>query len=134
MTKVGVPKEILDNEYRVALTLAGASALVADGHTVYIEKSAGVGSGISDEEYKQTGAQILPDAQSVFAESDLILKVKEPQTKEIPMLRKGQLLFLLICTWQLIQSWLLIWQRPALLASPMKQFKLLTEPFRCSLL
>jgi alanine dehydrogenase len=66
---------------------------VADGHTVHIEKNAGVGSGITDEEYKQAGAKILPDAQAVFAESDLILKVKEPQAKEVPMLRKGQLLF-----------------------------------------
>jgi alanine dehydrogenase len=86
---VGVPKEILDNEYRVALT----TALVADGHTVYIEKNAGVGSGITDEEYKQAGAKILPDAPSVFGEADLILKVKEPQAKEVPMLRKNQVLF-----------------------------------------
>lgn len=93
LAKVGVPKEILNNEYRVALTLAGAYALVADGHTVYIEKDAGVGSGISDEEYKSCGAKILPDAASVFAESDLILKVKEPQASEVPMLRKGQVLF-----------------------------------------
>ncbi len=93
MAKVGVPKEILDNEYRVALTLAGTSALVADGSTVYIEKNAGVGSGITDEEYIAAGAKILPDAASVFAEADLILKVKEPQTKEISLLRKNQLLF-----------------------------------------
>lgn len=93
MAKVGVPKEILDNEYRVALTLAGTTALVADGHTVYIEKNAGVGSGITDEEYKQAGAKILPDAASVFGEADLILKVKEPQAKEVPMLRKNQVLF-----------------------------------------
>ncbi len=93
MAKVGVPKEILDNEYRVALTLAGATALVADGHTVLIEKGAGVGSGITDEEYQKVGAKIAPDAPSVFGEADLILKVKEPQAKEVPMLRKGQILF-----------------------------------------
>lgn len=93
MAKVGVPKEILDNEYRVALTLAGTSALVSDGHTVYIEKNAGVGSGITDEEYKAAGARILPDAASVFGEADLILKVKEPQASEVPMLRKNQMLF-----------------------------------------
>jgi alanine dehydrogenase len=93
LSKVGVPKEILDNEYRVALTLAGTSALVQDGNTVFIEKDAGVGSGITDEEYVQAGAKILPDAPSVFGECDLILKVKEPQAKEVPMLRKGQLLF-----------------------------------------
>jgi alanine dehydrogenase len=93
LAKVGVPKEILDNEYRVALTLAGTSALVADGHTVYIEKNAGIGSGMSDEEYQQAGATILPDAVSVFGEADLILKVKEPQQSEVPLLRKGQILF-----------------------------------------
>jgi alanine dehydrogenase len=93
LAKVGVPKEILDNEYRVALTLAGTSALVADGHTVIIEKNAGVGSGISDEEYKKAGAKIAPDAASVFGDADLVLKVKEPQSSEVPMLRKGQLLF-----------------------------------------
>lgn len=93
MAKVGVPKEILDNEYRVALTVAGTTALVADGNTVYIEAGAGLGSGITDQEFKSAGAKILPDAASVFAESDLILKVKEPQAQEVPMLRKGQLLF-----------------------------------------
>lgn len=93
MAKVGVPREVLDNEYRVALTVAGATALVADGHSVLIQKNAGVGSGISDEEYVKAGAKMLPDAEAVFAEADLILKVKEPQTEEVPLLRKNQLLF-----------------------------------------
>jgi alanine dehydrogenase len=93
LSKVGVPKEIKDNEYRVAITLAGVKTLVDDGHTVYIEKNAGVGSGMSDDEYKEVGAKILPDAASVFGESDLILKVKEPQAQEVALLRKGQLLF-----------------------------------------
>ncbi len=93
LAKVGVPKEILDNEYRVALTVAGTTALVSDGHTVYVEKGAGLGSGISDDEYQKAGAKILPDAKSVFDESELILKVKEPQASEVSMLRKKQLLF-----------------------------------------
>lgn len=93
MAKVGVPTEILDNEYRVALTTAGTAALVANNHTVYIQSGAGNGSGITDEEFKKAGAKILPDAASIFGESDLILKVKEPQAKEVPMLRKGQILF-----------------------------------------
>ncbi|HEY9714241.1 MAG TPA: alanine dehydrogenase, partial [Chroococcales cyanobacterium] len=93
MAKVGVPKEILDNEYRVALTLAGATALVQDGHTVFIEKNAGVGSDITDDEYKAVGCKIVPDAASVFGEADLVLKVKEPKEKEVSLLRKGQLLF-----------------------------------------
>ncbi len=93
MSKVGIPKEIVDNEYRVAVTLAGTSALLADGHTVYIEKNAGIGSGITDEEYRAAGAKIVPDGAAVFAEADLILKVKEPQAKEVPLLRKNQILF-----------------------------------------
>ena len=93
MTKVGVPKEILDNEYRVALTIAGTRALIADGHTVYIEKNAGIGSGISDEDYQACGAKILPDGASIFESADLILKVKEPQPNEVKMLKKNQLLF-----------------------------------------
>lgn len=93
MAKVGVPKEILDNEYRVALTIAGCNALVSEGNKVFIETNAGVGSGITDEEYKAVGATILKDAKSVFDESDLILKVKEPQAVEVPMLHKGQILF-----------------------------------------
>lgn len=93
MAKVGVPKEILDNEYRVALTIAGCYSLVSEGHKVFIEKNAGIGSGITDEEYAKAGATILPDAKSVFAEADLILKVKEPQSSEVSLLRKGQILF-----------------------------------------
>ncbi len=93
MSKVGVPKEIKDNEYRVALTVAGATALVNEGNQVFVEKGAGLGSGISDEDYERVGAKILPNAASVFETADLILKVKEPQASEVPMLRKGQLLF-----------------------------------------
>lgn len=93
MAKVGVPKEILDNEYRVALTIAGCSTLIAEGHKVFIETKAGIGSGITDDEYKAAGATILKDAKAVFDEADLILKVKEPQASEVPLLHKGQILF-----------------------------------------
>lgn len=93
MAKVGVPKEILDNEYRVALTMAGLNALKKEGHEVYIEKDAGVGSGISDERFQKGGAKILPDAPAIFEEADLILKVKEPQASEVKLLRKDQILF-----------------------------------------
>ncbi len=93
MAKVGVPKEIKDNEYRVALTLAGTSALVSDGHSVFIEKNAGVGSGISDKEYEAMGAKIVPDAAAVFEKADLILKVKEPQASEVKLLKKHHILF-----------------------------------------
>ncbi len=93
VAKIGIPKEILDNEYRVALTQAGAKTLIAEGHTVFVQKNAGVGSGISDEEYKLAGAAVLPDAAAVFGESELILKVKEPQDSEIALLNKQHLLF-----------------------------------------
>jgi alanine dehydrogenase len=93
LAKVGVPKEILDNEYRVALTVAGCSSLVSEGHKVFVETNAGVGSGISDDEFKAAGATILKDAKSVFDESDLVLKVKEPQASEVGLLHKGQILF-----------------------------------------
>jgi alanine dehydrogenase len=93
LAKVGVPKEIKDNEYRVAITLAGVKSLVSEGHTVYVEKNAGIGSGMTDEEYKAAGAKILPDPAAIFGEADLILKVKEPQASEVALLRKGQLLF-----------------------------------------
>jgi alanine dehydrogenase len=93
VAKIGVPKEILDNENRVALTQAGARTLVSQGHTVYVQKHAGIGSDISDEEYRQAGATILPDAANVFGEANIILKVKEPQESEIPLLSKKHILF-----------------------------------------
>lgn len=93
MAKVGVPKEILDNEYRVALTVAGCSTLTSEGHKVFVETNAGTGSGISDEDYKAAGAVILKDARSVFDEAELILKVKAPLHSEVGLLHKGQILF-----------------------------------------
>ncbi len=90
---IGVPKEIKDNEYRVALTQAGARTLVEGGHSVCVQKNAGVGSGISDEEYRAAGATIVPDAEAVFEKATLILKVKEPQASEIALLNKKHLLF-----------------------------------------
>ncbi len=90
---VGVPKEVKNHEYRVAMVPAGAKSLVADGHTVIVETSAGVGSGISDEEYVGAGALIRPTAEAVFAEADMIVKVKEPLPQEYPLLRRDQILF-----------------------------------------
>jgi alanine dehydrogenase len=91
--KVGVPTEIKTDEYRVALTPAGVRELVEHGHEVLIQEGAGVGSTIPDEEYTAQGARILPDAQSVFDESEMILGVKEPQPQEVEMLRPDHLLF-----------------------------------------
>src|SRR5919108_307219 len=91
--KVGVPTEIKTDEYRVSLTPAGVRELVEHGHEVLIQSGAGVGSTIPDEEFTAQGARILPDAQSVFDEAELILGVKEPQPQEVAMLRPHHLLF-----------------------------------------
>lgn len=91
--KIGVPKEIKTNENRIALVPAGAEALVANGHTVYIEQGAGDGSGFTDELYVAAGAKILPDADAVWADADMIMKVKEPITPEWKRMRKGQTIF-----------------------------------------
>ena len=91
--KIGVPKEIKTNENRIALVPAGAEALVAAGHSVLIQHTAGEGSGFSDEDYTSVGAKIAPDAAAVWADSDMIMKVKEPIAQEWPMMRKGQTIF-----------------------------------------
>ena len=91
--KVGVPSEIKVDEYRVAITPSGVRELTAHGHSVVIEKGAGEGSAISDAEYVERGAEMLKDADAVFAEAEMILKVKEPQPEEVARLRPGQVLF-----------------------------------------
>ena len=91
--KIGVPKEIKTNENRVALAPAGAEALVAAGHEVYVETSAGEGSGFSDADYTDVGAKIAPDADATWAAGDMILKVKEPIEPEWKRIRRGQTLF-----------------------------------------
>jgi len=91
--KVGVPSEIKVDEYRVAITPSGVRELTAHGHSVMIEKGAGEGSAISDAEYVEQGAEILKEADAVFAEAEMILKVKEPQPEEVARLRAGQVLF-----------------------------------------
>jgi alanine dehydrogenase len=90
---VGVPKEVKNHEYRVSMVPAGVRSLVDDGHTVIIQASAGEGSGISDAEYVGAGAQIRPAAEAVFAEAEMVVKVKEPLPQEYPLLRKDQVLF-----------------------------------------
>ncbi len=90
---VGVPKEIKAQEYRVGLIPGSVRELVSYGHQVVVEKNAGVGIGITDEVYQQAGAKILDTAAEIFAEADMIVKVKEPQPVECKMLRPGQVLF-----------------------------------------
>lgn len=90
---IGVPKEIKNNENRVALTPAGTQELVKRGHTVYLQTSAGEGSGFSDEEYSGAGAQLLEDAAGIFSRAEMIIKVKEPVEAEYALIRNGQLVF-----------------------------------------
>ncbi|MDQ4085596.1 MAG: alanine dehydrogenase [Actinomycetota bacterium] len=91
--RIGVPKEVKNHEYRVAITPAGVHELTAHGHEVYVEASAGHGSSISDEQFTSAGAQVLPNADAVWETGELILKVKEPIEPEYDRMRDGQVLF-----------------------------------------
>jgi alanine dehydrogenase len=91
--KIGIPKEIKTNENRVSLVPAGAEALVAAGHTVFVEQGAGIGSGFTDEQYTSVGAKMLATADEVWKSGDMIIKVKEPIAVEWPRMRKGQTIF-----------------------------------------
>jgi alanine dehydrogenase len=90
---VGVPKEIKSQEYRVGLVPSSVRELVHHGHQVMIETGAGMGSGFHDSHYQRAGASIVGSAKEVFRQAELVIKVKEPQPKEIKMLRQGQVLF-----------------------------------------
>jgi alanine dehydrogenase len=111
IVKIGVPREIKNNEYRVAMTPAGAHELVRHGHEVFVEHQAGAGSNIPDEDYIGAGAKILETADDVWETGELILKVKEPIEPEYDRMRKGQTLFTYLhlaasraCTDALLQS------------------------------
>ena len=91
--KVGVPKEVKNHEYRVAITPIGVHELVAHGHQVFVQAGAGVGSSIDDEEYVAAGAEILADADDVWGAADMVLKVKEPVAEEYHRMREGLTLF-----------------------------------------
>ena len=90
---IGVPKEIKISENRVGMTEAGVKQLVKEGHRVFVEKDAGVGSGISNQQYEQAGAQILDSKKDVYAKSEMIIKVKEPLPDEYDLLRENQILY-----------------------------------------
>ncbi len=90
---IGVPKEIKNNENRVSVTPAGVSELVKHGHTVYVQQSAGVGSGFSDDDYVAAGAKMLSSIEETYAIADMIVKVKEPIEPEYKLVKPGQLLF-----------------------------------------
>ncbi|MCX5766806.1 MAG: alanine dehydrogenase [Gemmatimonadetes bacterium] len=91
--KIGIPKEIKTNENRISLVPAGAEALVSAGHSVMVETGAGLGSGFSDEQFTAVGATIGADADAVWAQADMIIKVKEPIAVEWPRMKKGQTVF-----------------------------------------
>ena len=90
---IGVPKEIKNNENRVGMTPAGVAEMVKRGHRVYVQQTAGIGSGFSDEEYVKAGAEMLPTIDAVYAAAEMIVKVKEPIAPEYPLVRPGQVLF-----------------------------------------
>lgn len=90
---IGIPKEIKNNENRVGATPGGVREFVKHGHTVYVQSTAGVGSGFSDEEYTAAGATIVPTIEDVYAKADMIYKVKEPIAPEYPLIKKDQLVF-----------------------------------------
>ncbi|MFP4392545.1 MAG: alanine dehydrogenase [Desulfohalobiaceae bacterium] len=91
--KIGCPREIKDSEFRVGLTPAAARAYIQNGHSVVIQKGAGLGSGISDEEYEQTGALLLDSAQEIWQQAEMIVKVKEPLPEEYGLMRPGQIIY-----------------------------------------
>ena len=91
--KIGVPTEVKDHEYRVGMTPAGVHSLAGSGHAVLVQAGAGDGSGISDEEYVEAGATILPDAEAVWTAAEMIVKVKEPVASEYDLLQHRQVLF-----------------------------------------
>lgn len=91
--RIGVPKEIKNHEYRVGLTPNGVALLTRNGHQIFIEQQAGVGAGFSNQQYLQAGAEVIGTADEVFANADMVIKIKEPQSSECKMLRSGQILF-----------------------------------------
>ena len=91
--KVGIPKEIKNNENRLGMTPSGVSELTRRGHIVYVQKSAGEGSGFSDQLYEEAGAEILPTIEDVYKSADMIVKVKEPIAPEYALIRHGQVVF-----------------------------------------
>ena len=90
---IGVPKEIKDHEYRVALLPSAAYQLIKRGHQVLVERGAGLGAGYPDADYEHAGATMISEHHAIFEQAGLIVKVKEPQPSEYPLLRHGQILF-----------------------------------------
>ena len=91
--RIGIPREIKNNEFRVGLIPASVAELTAAGHELFIEADAGIGIGLNNQSYIDAGATIITTAAEIFAQAEMIMKVKEPQPEEILMLREAQLLF-----------------------------------------
>lgn len=91
--KIGIPKELKNNENRVGMTPAGVAQLVAHGHQVYVQATAGLGSGFADEDYVAVGATLLPTIEEVYGVAEMIVKVKEPVPQEYPLIKSGQIVF-----------------------------------------
>ena len=117
---IGIPKEIKNNENRVALTPAGVQSLVAKGHVVLIETNAGLGSGFADADYANQGAKIVATAAEAWA-AELVVKVKEPLAEEYGFLREDLLLFTYLHMWRL-QNWQMLWSMLRQQVWPMKQY------------
>lgn len=90
---VGIPKEVKAEENRVAITPAGVEVMRQSGHTILLERGAGIGSGFDDASYETAGAELVGDNREIFARSEMILRVKEPQPSEYELLREGQIYF-----------------------------------------
>ena len=89
--RVGIPKEIKNNEFRVGMTPSGVNSFVREGHTVYVQKTAGLGSGFSDDLYKNVGAKMIDTIEEIYSISEMIIKVKEPLDDEYPLIKKIRL-------------------------------------------
>jgi len=90
---IGIPKEIKNNEFRVGMTPSGVNSFIRNGHTVYVEKGAGLGSGFSDDLYSSVGAEICNSMEEIYSKSDMIVKVKEPLKQEYPLIKKNQIIY-----------------------------------------
>ena len=90
---IGIPKEIKNNEFRVGMTPSGVNSFIRNGHTVYLQKGAGLGSGFSDNLYSKVGAQIFDSIEEVYAKSEMIIKIKEPLKEEYGLIKKGQIIY-----------------------------------------
>ena len=128
---IGVPKEIKTEEYRVGIVPAGVRLLAASGHRVLIEKAAGEGAGISDQEFKAAGAHLASSAAEVYGEAELVMKVKEPLPPEYDLLRPGLIVYTYLHLAPAPELTTVPWKRTSL-GLPMRPYSCLTVPCRYS--